>query len=62
MREQAPERILIVKLLAFGDVLMAAPLVSALRLYHPDAHITWMVERKYVQAIDANPCVDEVVV
>jgi len=61
-REKASRRILIVKLAAYGDVLMATPLVKALREAHPDAYITWMVERNYLQAIDANPDIDEVIV
>lgn len=61
-REKASRRILIVKLAAYGDVLMATPLVKALREAHPDAYITWMVERSYLQAIDANPDIDEMIV
>ena len=59
-RLDAPQRILIVKFGALGDILMATPLLTALRQAYPEAHLTWLVEDKNVQAIDANPFVDEV--
>ena len=58
-RRNAPQRILIAKFGAFGDILMATPLLTALRRAYPNAHITWAVEEKYREAIDAHPCVDE---
>ncbi len=58
-REQASHRILIMRAGAFGDILMATPLLSALRLAFPAAHLTWIAEHKEVQAIDANPFIDE---
>ena len=61
-REKASNRILLVKLLAYGDCIMASPLVRALRDAYPEAYITWMVERKYLQAVDANPDIDEIIV
>jgi ADP-heptose:LPS heptosyltransferase len=59
-REQASKRILIMRLGAFGDILMGTPMLAALREGYPDAHITWIAERGQQQAIDANPFVDEV--
>ncbi len=44
---------------AFGDILMGTPLLAALRAAYPDAHLTWLVEHTEVQAIDANPYIDE---
>ena len=37
---------LIVKLAAVGDVVMALPMVTALRAEDPDIRITWMCGRK----------------
>lgn len=37
-------------------------MMAALRHAWPDAHITWMVERRDIEAIDANPFVDEILV
>jgi len=60
-RDKASRRILLVKMLAYGDNIMASPLVSALREAYPEAYITWMVERKYLQSVDANPDIDEII-
>ncbi len=38
--------VLIVKLAAVGDVVMALPMVTALRAEDPDIRITWMCGRK----------------
>jgi len=59
-REQASQRILILRLGAFGDILMGTPLLAALRNAYPDAHITWVAEFTEREAIDANPYVDEI--
>ena len=61
-RERASQRILIVKFGALGDILMATPMLTALRQAHPDAYLTWLVEHTNVAAIEANPYVDEVIV
>ena len=58
-REEASHRILILRAGAFGDILMGTPLLAALRAAYPKAYITWIVERTEVQAIDANPFIDE---
>lgn len=60
-REAATQRILIMRLGAFGDILMGTPLLAALRRAYPDAHLTWLVERNAREAIDANPHVDELI-
>ncbi len=41
---------------------MTSPLLTALRQSYPHAHLTWLVDQPNVQAIDANPYVDEVIV
>lgn len=38
---------------------MGTPLLAALRVAYPRAHLTWIVEHSEVQAIDANPYLDE---
>jgi ADP-heptose:LPS heptosyltransferase len=59
-REAASKRILVTRTGANGDILMGTPLLAALREKWPDAHLTWMVERKEREAIDASPYIDEV--
>jgi ADP-heptose:LPS heptosyltransferase len=60
-REQASHRVLIFRAGAYGDILMASPLLAALRAAWPDAHLTWMVEAHQCQAIDAHPAIDELI-
>lgn len=57
-----PKRILIVKLSAIGDVLMATPVAKALRTAYPDSYIAWIVERKSADVVLGNPYLDEVIV
>ena len=53
---------LIVRLSAIGDVVMASPLVGALRARYPDSRITWLVQPECRDLLSANPQIDEVVV
>ncbi len=62
MYSNTPERILIVKLSAIGDVLMATPVARALREAFPDSFIAWVVERKSADVVIGNPYLDEVIV
>jgi ADP-heptose:LPS heptosyltransferase len=59
-RGHASRRVLIMRTGSHGDVLMATPLLAALRRAEPNIHLTWIVERSEQQAIDANPHVDEI--
>ncbi|MCX6344492.1 MAG: glycosyltransferase family 9 protein [Armatimonadetes bacterium] len=62
MTVEAPKRILIVKLSAIGDVLMATPASRVLRNAFPDAYIAWIVEKKSADIVLGNPYLDEVIV
>ena len=61
-RARASRRFLIVRLGSHGDILMATPLLAALRAAYPDCWLTWMVEHTQYQVLDANPFVDELVI
>ncbi|MBI5546106.1 MAG: glycosyltransferase family 9 protein [Deltaproteobacteria bacterium] len=50
-----PSRILVVRLSALGDVLLATPAVRALAKTFPDARIDWLVEEPYLPLVAANP-------
>ncbi|HJO35066.1 MAG: glycosyltransferase family 9 protein [Pseudomonadota bacterium] len=56
-----PRAILIVRLSAIGDVVMAAPLACALRDRYPAAHLAWLAQPGVAPLIEANPAVDEVI-
>ncbi len=62
MPVDAPKRILIVKLTAIGDVLMATPVARALRKAFPESYIAWVVERKAADVVMGNPYLDDVIV
>lgn len=60
--KQPPERILIIRLSAIGDVVRALPALSCLRREYPKAHIAWAVEDKSCGVLDGHPHLDEVIV
>lgn len=55
------KRILIVKLWALGDILMATPLLRALRDAYPGCHISWVVEKAQADILTDNNMVDNVI-
>jgi heptosyltransferase-1 len=57
-----PERILIIRLSAIGDVVMASPLIRAFKRTWPEAKISWMVEDTSKPVLEANPDLDELIV
>lgn len=54
-------RILIVKLWAIGDILLATPLLTALKKGFPDGSISWLIDKRYAGVLDGNPLIDEVI-
>ena len=55
-------RFLIVRLGSLGDIVHAMHAVHALRATYPEARVDWLVERKWLPLIEANPDVTEAVV
>lgn len=66
--DHRPERtvwlnsILIIRLSAIGDVVMASPLIALLRRKHPRARIAWLVQPEAAGVLEANPDLDRVIV
>ena len=56
-----PYRVLIVKLLALGDVVMASTLIGAIRRRWPDAHITWVTGQRLAPLVSRFAGVDCVI-
>lgn len=56
-----PRTVLIVKLAAIGDVVMALPMVTALRDQDPDVRITWMCGHKAAPLVRLVEGISEVV-
>lgn len=61
-RERTPQRILIVRTSAIGDIVFATPLAAALRRSYPQARICWLVERGLEDLLEADPAIDEVLI
>lgn len=45
-------RVLIVRLSAFGDIVHALPVLSAIREAHPEAEVDWAVDARYEAVLD----------
>lgn len=60
--DDPPQRILIVRLSALGDVLHCLPALSALRALYPEAKIDWVVETLGAPLIEGHPDLDRVIV
>jgi lipopolysaccharide heptosyltransferase II len=58
---EPPEHILIIRLSAVGDVVLATPAAASLRTIFPDSQITWLVDRGYQDLVKGNPHIDRVV-
>ena len=56
-----PQRILIVRPSALGDVCRTVPVLVSLRKAFPKAGIDWVVQEEFVEAIRRHPALDEVV-
>lgn len=57
----ADKRILVAQMTRMGDVLQTSPLVRALRMRHPNAHITAMVRRMGKPIAERNPDINDVI-
>jgi heptosyltransferase-1 len=56
-----PKSILIIRLSAIGDVIMASALIPALRNAFPDARLVWLTEDSNAGLLQSNPRLDAVV-
>ena len=56
-----PQRILIVRASAIGDIVFASPLAAALRRTYPRAHIAWLVERGLEDLLAGDSSLDALI-
>ncbi len=61
MTTPTPQRILIVRPSALGDVCRSVPVLASLRAAMPDAHIAWLVQDDFAPAIEAHPALSEII-
>jgi lipopolysaccharide heptosyltransferase I len=57
---RAPERILIIKPSAIGDIVHALPVLNLIRRRWPAAHITWLVTPACAALVEDHPQIDDV--
>lgn len=55
------KNILIIRLTAVGDIVMASPVASAIKQQNPNANITWLVDHAYTPLLDNHPHVDQLI-
>jgi lipopolysaccharide heptosyltransferase I len=56
-----PQRILIIKPSALGDVVHSLPVLNLLRRRWPAAHIAWVVSGSFASLLEGHPQLDEVI-
>ena len=61
LREKPPQRILIIKPSAIGDVVHTLPILNLLRRQWPAAKISWLVTPTCSSLIEGHPQLDEVI-
>lgn len=54
-------RIALIKLSSLGDVVHALPVAATLRARVPDAHLTWIVERREAAVLRDHPALDALI-
>jgi lipopolysaccharide heptosyltransferase I len=57
-----PEKILIIRLSAIGDVVHVLPSLRLLRSHFPESKISWLVEDKASNILTGHPDIDDVIV
>ncbi|MBW2096127.1 MAG: glycosyltransferase family 9 protein [Deltaproteobacteria bacterium] len=60
-RESDIQRILIIRPSSIGDIVMASPMLSALKQGYPEARISWLVDPSAIDLLRWNPLLDEVI-
>jgi len=55
-----PQRLALIKPSALGDIVHTLPVLTALRLLYPQAHITWIVHAAYAPLLEGHPHLDAV--
>jgi len=55
------KRIALIKPSALGDIIHSLPVLEALRVRFPNAHISWIVNRSYESLLRGHPALDETI-
>ena len=57
-----PDRILIIRMSALGDVINTLPALGELKRAYPASHISWLVEPGFAPVVEAQPEVDQTII
>lgn len=57
-----PTSILIIRLSAIGDIIMASALIPALRETYPNARLAWMTDEAHADLLRDNPKLDQLII
>ncbi len=57
-----PQKILIIKPSALGDIIHTLPLVAAIKKKYSGSHITWVVGKNFQDILAGNPDIDELII
>ena len=55
------KKVLIIRMSAIGDIVMASPIVDTIKLTYPDAEISWLVQPHFSAPIINHPNIDHVI-
>jgi len=61
IRPSQPQRIVIVRPSALGDICRSVPVLASVRAALPAAHIAWVVQDDFADAVTAHPALNEVI-
>jgi heptosyltransferase-1 len=56
-----PRNILIIRTSAIGDVVMASPLIAAVKQAYPESRLAWLAEPGPAELLEGHPMLDEVI-
>lgn len=56
------KRVGIIKLWALGDVVMATPMLAAIRAKYPDCRVTWVVDGAHGEILRGHPGIDDLII
>lgn len=56
----AEMKILILRFSSMGDILLATPVLDAIKKNHPDSQIDWVVNKKFEETLRSNPLISKV--
>ena len=54
-------KVLIIRMSAIGDIVMASPIVDAIKATYPDAEISWLVQPHFAAPISHHPNINHVI-